>query len=353
MVVAPPHQQPPPPPAPALHFLHPCPCRHSPAAVSQKVERIHQVLNWCGKHLRDTVVEVSIDGTEDKRNNNSPLTVRVHQTPSAEAQYGTGMMVWDTAVWMASALGRLLPESGWAGKRAVELGSGTGIVGLAAAALGAHVTLTDVDLLQPALRDNIVLNPNMQGDVTVDSLIWGSEGTQQFLDRHQQTWDIVIVCECIVPRLYPIEPLVEAIARLCGDGTVVLVGYEHRLYPYYDPRERFQDVMNAHGLLSTQAIRALAASTSVPWGPQGRRIRICTYGCMSETQNAGKRKMEVKKNHYTHTERKTGVHRADRVLYETLHSFRLIPPSPGWLASASGAEKYDCPLRHDCTQLQG
>ena len=248
MVVAPPHQQPPPPPAPALHFLHPCPCRHSPAAVSQKVERIHQVLNWCGKHLRDTVVEVSIDGTEDKRNNNSPLTVRVHQTPSAEAQYGTGMMVWDTAVWMASALGRLLPESGWAGKRAVELGSGTGIVGLAAAALGAHVTLTDVDLLQPALRDNIVLNPNMQGDVTVDSLIWGSEGTQQFLDRHQQTWDIVIVCECIVPRLYPIEPLVEAIARLCGDGTVVLVGYEHRLYPYYDPRERFQDVMNAHGL---------------------------------------------------------------------------------------------------------
>lgn len=45
-----------------------------------------------------------------------------------------------------------------AGKRAVDLGSGMGLAGLALALLGCHVTLTDVDSVLPLLQGNATAN---------------------------------------------------------------------------------------------------------------------------------------------------------------------------------------------------
>jgi len=49
-----------------------------------------------------------------------------------------GCVVWDAALVLSAFLGQMnhFPPSFWAGRRVVELGAGTGVVGLVAATLG-------------------------------------------------------------------------------------------------------------------------------------------------------------------------------------------------------------------------
>ena len=74
------------------------------------------------------------------------------------------------------------------------------------------------------------------------------------------------VSECVLPKLYPIEPLVAAIdmvdsPRSCAGGggvaveaeagarggALVMVAYEHRAYEHFDPPTRFEELCAAKG----------------------------------------------------------------------------------------------------------
>jgi hypothetical protein len=85
---------------------------------------------------------------------------------------GTGLCVWDGAVVLA----KFLESSGWAAGRAiVELGSGTGVVGLSAAVLGArHVWLTDLEYTLGNLRSSVAANAAVlhRPNVSVLELDW-------------------------------------------------------------------------------------------------------------------------------------------------------------------------------------
>merc|ERR1712117_1014288 len=72
------------------------------------------------------------------------LLVKVDQVPEGD----TGVVVWDAAIVLAKYLQTV--QGQLQGRSVIELGSGTGVVGLSAAALGASpVLLTDL----PALID--------------------------------------------------------------------------------------------------------------------------------------------------------------------------------------------------------
>ena len=72
----------------------------------------------------------------------------------------TGFFLWEGGRRMASQIGQLLRERGClAGARVLELGAGTGLVGIAAARLGARVILTDLPaVVEGSIEGNVRLN---------------------------------------------------------------------------------------------------------------------------------------------------------------------------------------------------
>ena len=111
---------------------------------------------------------------------------------------GTGTVVWESGLALANlmlhcpAIQRAVggaersaaegtahaPQNALAGRRVLEIGSGTGVAGITAAAMGAHVMLTDVPEVLPLLRENAARNANViakgGGSVVVRPCTWGA-----------------------------------------------------------------------------------------------------------------------------------------------------------------------------------
>ena len=135
-------------------------------------------------------------------------------------------------------------------KTVIDLGAGTGITSVTAAMLGAaSVTCTDgcdkvVELakknVERVRRDNSarkVLAP-----INVCKYSWGDGSIQT-------TYDVILVADCVLPKLYPMAPLVAAIDDLLSCDGVAILSYEHRYYSGYDPRAHFVTLATARNLL--------------------------------------------------------------------------------------------------------
>ncbi|XP_047249144.1 protein-lysine methyltransferase METTL21D isoform X3 [Girardinichthys multiradiatus] len=113
-----------------------------------------------------------------------------------------GCVVWDAAIVLSKYLETKQfynPSAGanvWCGRTVVELGAGTGVVGLMAATLGAQVMVTDLEDLQSLLDANIQENKSLikSGSISAKS----------------------------------IGPLVETLKQLSGPETSIICCYEQR-----------------------------------------------------------------------------------------------------------------------------
>ncbi|XP_070759484.1 EEF1A lysine methyltransferase 3-like [Enoplosus armatus] len=150
------------------------------------------------------------------------------------ANLGVAAPVWEAALHLCCYFGEQSVEL--RGKRIIELGAGTGVVGILAARLGAGVTLTDLPLALPHLQANVSANMPSSGwpttPPTVLPLSWGEDHM-----NFPSDWDLVLCADIIyLPETYPL--LVETLAHLCKNGAVVYLSSkmrkEHRTPAFYE-----------------------------------------------------------------------------------------------------------------------
>ena len=94
-------------------------------------------------------------------------------------------------------------------------------------------------------QSQIKVRKYLWGDGTLLSELKTMNDSKEGTDKY---FDFVLVSDCVLPRLYPIDPLVKAIDELSGPNTVTFVSYEYRYYPEYDPKEFFVQAAKARGL---------------------------------------------------------------------------------------------------------
>ena len=133
-----------------------------------------------------------------------------HQTEAMASDWDAGGSLTGAAVWDASlVLAHYLPWLastqpagwGWAGRSALELGAGAGLLAIAAAHLGATVTATDMD---ERVLDLCAANGAKNGvALATAKLPWGSAAALAELSAAGPApgagWDIVLAADCVYP----------------------------------------------------------------------------------------------------------------------------------------------------------
>ncbi|KAL3680614.1 hypothetical protein R1sor_023570 [Riccia sorocarpa] len=134
----------------------------------------------------------------------------------------TGSWIWDCALvlahWFETAA---WSPASFQGKRVVELGSGTGLPGLAAASLGAEVTLTDKKSLLPGLERNVIEN-RLSDRVKVQELEWG-----QSVEHLHPPVDYVLMSDLLYDN-NSMPELVKTVTELTDKNSQILLSYELR-----------------------------------------------------------------------------------------------------------------------------
>lgn len=137
---------------------------------------------------------------------------------------GTGTVVWDGSVLLAKYLEARY--STMAGMKVVEVGCGPGVAGIAAAVLGAEVTLTDLEYALPNLQATVQLNSHLyKSEVKVGELDW-FQPTKSTIPG-LLTSNLIIGADVVwVEELIP--PLASTLAYLSHGEVPVVLAHQTR-----------------------------------------------------------------------------------------------------------------------------
>ena len=242
------------------------------ATGTTKSSNLTKTLNslaWRNRHSQEERYPVTLSAPSSL-----PVTFHVKQKQSGEIDgtFGTGATVWPSSIVLVRYLELQASKNSkfLEGKSIIDLGAGTCIASIACAILGARLVIaTDgndhcielatsiVDLACSELKGMVTPTSNAlshceshigRSEVRVRKYWWGKDDLALLDELDQPYYDIILCSDVVLPKLYPIEPLVKAIAALSGPDTITYVSYEHRHYDEFDPRKRFRDLCEESGL---------------------------------------------------------------------------------------------------------
>jgi len=172
---------------------------------NSKQLRLLQNLQWRQSYQHSETYIYSFDNQE------ANINIELQQIPNGELKgLGTGTFIWPAAQVLAKYFEKRFCDNGLKGKVVCDIGSGAGLTGFVSAYLGATVILTDQDCILPLLKANLQkFESNFKNYLHEDQLkICEYEWTSK-QPPTSDVIDIVIVSDCVLPKLYPIDILIE------------------------------------------------------------------------------------------------------------------------------------------------
>ncbi|RMD40639.1 hypothetical protein DV735_g4509, partial [Chaetothyriales sp. CBS 134920] len=168
---------------------------------------------------------------------NDALVIQLHE-PSLTGD-NLGLKTWASSLLLAKRLITLRAEVACDKGRVLELGAGTGLVGISAACLwGASVVLTDLPDIVPNLAKNVSLNSDLivasGGEADTRVLDWSDVST---MPQHQsEKYHTIIAADPIYSPEHP-NMLANAILRSLATDRWSRVVIEFPLREHYRPEQ--------------------------------------------------------------------------------------------------------------------
>eukprot|EP01100_Stratorugosa_tubuloviscum_P002408 TRINITY_DN1560_c0_g1_i12.p1 TRINITY_DN1560_c0_g1~~TRINITY_DN1560_c0_g1_i12.p1 ORF type:complete len:267 (-),score=130.32 TRINITY_DN1560_c0_g1_i12:17-817(-) len=138
---------------------------------------------------------------------------------------GCGGYVWRAAYVLSKYCEneQIFAHNFWSQKRVIELGSGTGLVGIAIAAQGGHVIVSDLPVMLPLLTTNVELNRHATPNIQIAQISWGETDCKSF----NPPFDFIIAADCVYLE-HCFDPLIATLLQLSDNNTKILLAYEKR-----------------------------------------------------------------------------------------------------------------------------
>lgn len=219
----------------------------------------------------------------------APVEIKIAE-PALRAQ-GLSLQTWTSSFVLASLLHKVRVEIPFLNGAlpVLELGAGTGLVGLTAAALwNVPVVLTDLPPIVPGLAGNIKLNATIvKGLVTCGSLDWAEPEhltleNGQTLSASANKACVILAADTVYSDEHP-ELLSKTIIRWLADGSSsrVILTYPLRV-AYLDQIRDLWDLMEAGGLEAIDEGREQVSGDE--WDDEG----LCEWSVWRWKTNDGK-----------------------------------------------------------------
>ncbi|XP_067894310.1 EEF1A lysine methyltransferase 3-like [Heterodontus francisci] len=138
------------------------------------------------------------------------------------ANLGVSAYVWDSGIALCKYFEK--EKISFTGKKVIELGAGTGIVGILAALLGGNVTITDKPKSLMQIRNNVYINipPVCRNRLKVRPLVWGEDDANFPTD-----YDFILGSDIVYQSdAYP--DLVDTLLHLSSEHTTIYLATEFR-----------------------------------------------------------------------------------------------------------------------------
>ncbi|KAJ1218679.1 hypothetical protein NDU88_006256 [Pleurodeles waltl] len=143
-------------------------------------------------------------------------------TQNFGARLGVAAPVWEAALALCSYFEE--QKFDFHEKKVIELGAGTGIVGILAVLLGANVTITDLPKALKQIRQNVAANvpPACSGKTQVCALCWG-EDQEDF----PKDYDLILGADIVyLQDTYP--ALLRTLQHLCSSRATIYLSSKMR-----------------------------------------------------------------------------------------------------------------------------